>query len=103
MTESTVTTRAITPQLRENGRLRHLLTLAGLDTSMITHLLERSQSFVRELGEPPPASRDLAGITVANLFTEPSTRTRVSFELQQDSDRVAAVHLAVLGTAESVG
>jgi aspartate carbamoyltransferase catalytic subunit len=81
VTESTVTTRAITPQLRENGRLRHLLTLAGLDASMLTHLLERSQSFVRELGEPPPASRDLAGITVANLFTEPSTRTRVSFEL----------------------
>ena len=36
---------------------------------------------MRPLGEAPPASRDLAGITVANLFTEPSTRTRVSFEL----------------------
>ena len=81
MTENTVTTRAITPQLRDNGHLRHLLTLAGLDQGVLTHLLERSQSYVRVLGEPPPASRDLAGITVANLFTEPSTRTRVSFEL----------------------
>jgi aspartate carbamoyltransferase catalytic subunit len=81
VTEATVTTRTITQQLRENGHLRHLLTLAGLDSSVIRHLLERSQSYVRPLGEPPPASRDLAGITVANLFTEPSTRTRVSFEL----------------------
>ncbi len=81
MTETTVTTRAITPQLRENGHLRHLLTLAGLDRAVLDHLLERSQSYVRALGEAPPASQDLAGITVANLFTEPSTRTRVSFEL----------------------
>jgi len=81
VTETTVTTRTITPQLRDNGHLRHLLTLAGLDRRVLDHLLERSQSYVRPLGEPPPASRDLAGITVANLFTEPSTRTRVSFEL----------------------
>ncbi len=81
MTETTVTTRTITQQLRENGRLRHLLTLAGMDRGVLTHLLERSQFYVRPLGEPPPASRELAGITVANLFTEPSTRTRVSFEL----------------------
>jgi aspartate carbamoyltransferase catalytic subunit len=81
VTEATVTTRTITQQLRDNGHLRHLLTLAGLDREVLNHLLERSQSYVRPLGEPPPASSDLAGITVANLFTEPSTRTRVSFEL----------------------
>ena len=33
------------------------------------------------LGEPAPRSDALAGVTVANMFTEPSTRTRVSFEL----------------------
>jgi aspartate carbamoyltransferase catalytic subunit len=81
VTDTTVTTRAITQQLRDNGHLRHLLTLAGLDRGCLDHLLERSQSYVRALGEAPPASRDLAGVTVANLFTEPSTRTRVSFEL----------------------
>jgi aspartate carbamoyltransferase catalytic subunit len=81
VSETTVTTRAIIPQLRENGHLRHLLTLAGLDRTVLERLLESSQSYVRPLGEPPPAARDLAGVTVANLFTEPSTRTRVSFEL----------------------
>ncbi len=68
-------------QLRRNGSLRHLITLETLSREVIERLLERAQGFVRPLGAPPPASRSLAGHTVANLFTEPSTRTRVSFEL----------------------
>lgn len=68
-------------QLRADGSLRHLLTLETLPREIIERLLERAQGFVRPLGALPPASRSLAGHTVANLFTEPSTRTRVSFEL----------------------
>jgi len=68
-------------QLRANGGLRHLLTLEDLPRTQIERLLDRAQSFVRPLGALPPASDALAGVTVANLFTEPSTRTRVSFEL----------------------
>lgn len=71
----------MTDQLRPDGTLRHLMTLESLPVGMIERLLDRAQSYVRALGEPPPASRLLAGRTVANLFTEPSTRTRVSFEL----------------------
>lgn len=44
----------------------------------------------------------MSALTAANV-TFLDDGTRVSFELQQDSDRVAAVHLAVLGAAESVG
>ena len=36
---------------------------------------------MRPPGEPPARGTSLAGRTVANLFFEPSTRTRVSFEL----------------------
>jgi aspartate carbamoyltransferase catalytic subunit len=43
--------------------------------------LDQSQHFVRPVGARPPTTNALSGITVANLFTEPSTRTRVSFEL----------------------
>ncbi|HEX8755988.1 MAG TPA: aspartate carbamoyltransferase catalytic subunit [Steroidobacteraceae bacterium] len=68
-------------QVRANGTLRHLITLEGLSRDTLERLLERAQGFVRPLGAHPPASRSLAGRTVANLFTEPSTRTRVSFEL----------------------
>jgi len=68
-------------QHRADGSLRHLLTLEPLSRQTIEHLLDRAQSFVRPIGARPPISDALRGITVANLFTEPSTRTRVSFEL----------------------
>jgi aspartate carbamoyltransferase catalytic subunit len=71
----------VTNQLRADGTLRHLLTLESLARADIERLLDRAQTFVRPLGAKPPVSSALAGITVANLFTEPSTRTRVSFEL----------------------
>jgi len=82
-------------QLRPDGSLRHLLTLETLTRAQIEHLLERSQSFVRPLGEPPPRSTALSGMTVANLFTEPSTRTRVSFELAARRLGATAVNLEV--------
>src|SRR5689334_11552655 len=71
----------MTDQLRPDGSLRHLLTLETLTRAQIERLLDRAQTYVRPLGERPPVSAALAGATVANLFTEPSTRTRVSFEL----------------------
>src|SRR5262245_50362008 len=71
----------MTSQIRPNGTLQHLLTLEGLTKAQIEALLARAQKFVKPIGEPPVHKKTLAGITVANLFTEPSTRTRVSFEL----------------------
>jgi aspartate carbamoyltransferase catalytic subunit len=71
----------MTEQLRANGSLRHLLTLEGLSRAQLEALLARAQKFVKPVGEPPAQKKSLAGVTVANMFTEPSTRTRVSFEL----------------------
>jgi aspartate carbamoyltransferase catalytic subunit len=71
----------MTEQRRPDGSLRHLLTLEGLSREEVETLLERAQHYVRAPGLPAPRSDALAGVTVANLFTEPSTRTRVSFEL----------------------
>src|SRR5512134_1378426 len=71
----------MTEQTRANGTLRHLLTLEGMTRPQIEALLTRAQKFVRPIGEAPVHNKSLAGITVANMFTEPSTRTRVSFEL----------------------
>jgi aspartate carbamoyltransferase catalytic subunit len=82
-------------QLRADGSLRHLLTLEGLPKALLEHLLERSQSLVRPLGSRPAASQVLAGCTVANLFTEPSTRTRVSFELAAKRLGAQVVNLEV--------
>jgi aspartate carbamoyltransferase catalytic subunit len=63
------------------GRLRHLLTLEGLSRDELEQLLDLAQFYVRVPGDMPPRDQSLAGRTVANLFFEPSTRTRVSFEL----------------------
>jgi len=63
------------------GRLRHLLTLDGLSRDELSHLLDLAQFYVRVPGELPARDQGLWGRTVANLFFEPSTRTRVSFEL----------------------
>ncbi len=82
-------------QLRPDGSLRHLLTLQGLSRAQLEQLLERAQSFVRPIGTPPPLSTVLAGATVANLFTEPSTRTRVSFELAAKRLGAQVVNLEV--------
>jgi len=71
------------PQLDERGRLLHLLTLEGLPRQTLERLLDRAAEVAelreRERRRPRPAP--LAGRAVANLFFEPSTRTRGSFEL----------------------
>ena len=64
-------------QLDAAGRLRHLVTLDGLPRTLLEELLARAEGFAA--GEA--RGDTLAGITVANLFAEPSTRTRASFEL----------------------
>lgn len=68
-------------QFDSQGRLKHLLTLRGLGREQILALLDRAETFLRPPGELPARSEALAGRTVANLFFEPSTRTRASFEL----------------------
>jgi aspartate carbamoyltransferase catalytic subunit len=68
-------------QRNAHGKLRHLITLDGLSKAELTALLDLAQFYVRTPGELPARDQTLHGHTVANLFFEPSTRTRVSFEL----------------------
>lgn len=68
-------------QLDKQGRLRHLLTLKGLEADMLTAILDDAQSYLTAPGVMPARSQTLAGRTVGNLFFEPSTRTRASFDL----------------------
>ena len=70
-----------TQQRDQDGRLRHLLTLDGLTRDEVTQLLDLAQFYVWTPGDLPARDGALLGRTVANLFFEPSTRTRVSFEL----------------------
>lgn len=77
-----MTTKATaTGQLTDTGSLRHLIRLKGLDRAFITRLLDQAEDYQTPMGEPPARDQVLKGRTVANLFFEPSTRTRASFEL----------------------
>ncbi len=70
-----------TLQLNANGELRHLLTLKGLSAVLLTEILDDAQRYLTSPGALPARSRALAGRTIGNLFFEPSTRTRASFDL----------------------
>lgn len=68
-------------QINESGDLLHLLTLDGLSRSLISDLLDEAETFLSPQGSPAVRNESLRGVTIGNLFFEPSTRTRASFEL----------------------
>jgi aspartate carbamoyltransferase catalytic subunit len=62
---------------------KHLLGLEGFHAGEITQILQTAFSFREVLSRPIPKVPTLRGKTVVNLFFEPSTRTRISFELAE--------------------
>jgi aspartate carbamoyltransferase catalytic subunit len=63
-----------------NGH-RHLLAIADLEREDIIRLLDSARSFAEVSTRPVKKVPALRGRTIVNLFLEPSTRTRMSFEL----------------------
>ncbi len=90
-------------QFTADGRLRHLLTLRGLNRQHITGLLDRAESFLSAPGEPAVRSQELKNVTVGNLFFEPSTRTRASFELAAKRLSADVLNLDVNTSARKKG
>ena len=68
-------------QLAAGGRLRHLITLAGMPRATIERLLERAEAMRHDSQGGARPLDLLEGRTLINLFFEPSTRTRTSFDL----------------------
>lgn len=60
---------------------KHLLGLRDLKAGEIRYLLDTARSFKEVLDRPIKKVPSLRGRTIMNLFFEPSTRTRTSFEL----------------------
>src|ERR687894_1258560 len=86
---------ASNPQLNENGELHHLLTLEGLPAEILWLILDTAKSFVgvtqREVKKVPL----LRGKAVFNLFFEPSTRTRTTFEIAAKRLSADVINLAI--------
>ena len=55
--------------------MRHIIESQQFDPEFLSTLFEKAEGFSRQ-----GRSRELAGVTLASLFYEPSTRTRFSFE-----------------------
>ncbi|MFQ6003450.1 MAG: aspartate carbamoyltransferase catalytic subunit [Candidatus Zixiibacteriota bacterium] len=64
-------------------RSKHLLGLEGMTREEINLILDTAESFKEILQRPIRIVPTLRGVTVINLFYEPSTRTRISFELAE--------------------
>src|SRR4029450_9621347 len=89
-----------TPQPAASLRSRHLLGISELTGGEITLILDTAEA-MKEIGRRPvkkvPALR---GRTVVNLFFEPSTRTRTSFEIAEK--RLSADTLSIAVATSSV-
>jgi aspartate carbamoyltransferase catalytic subunit len=68
-------------QIDEKGRLRHLLSISGLNHSLLTEILDTAESFSSVTEQTVKKVPLLRGKTIVNLFFEASTRTRTTFEL----------------------
>lgn len=91
------------PQLNKNGELQHLLSIEGLPASMLRHILDTAEPFVsvaeREVKKVPL----LRGKTIFNLFFEPSTRTRTTFEIAAKRLSADVLNLNMAVSAQSKG
>lgn len=79
---------------------RHLLGLDGMRREDIQLILDTAVSFREVLDRPIKKVPPLTGKTVANMFFENSTRTRLSFELAER--RLSADVLGFTATGSSV-
>ena len=91
------------PQLTKNGELHHLLSLEGLPADVLRQILDTAESFVgvtqREVKKVPL----LRGKAVFNLFFEPSTRTRTTFEIAAKRLSADVINLAINVSSQSKG
>jgi len=91
------------PQLNANGELQHLLSMEGLPREIVLQILDTASSFVgvteREVKKVPL----LRGKSVFNLFFEPSTRTRTTFEIAAKRLSADVINLNIAASSQTKG
>src|SRR5688572_173904 len=88
------------PQLDKKGQLHHLLTLEGLPAEILRQILDTAKSFVGTKVKKVPLLR---GRSVFNVFFEPSTRTRTTFEIAAKRLSADVINLNVTVSSQSKG
>jgi aspartate carbamoyltransferase catalytic subunit len=89
-------------QLTEQGKLKHFLTIEGLDKQLLTEILDTAESFAGMSEHQVKKVPLLRGKTIVNLFFENSTRTRTTFELAATrlSADVLSMNIATSATSK---
>jgi len=95
-----MTTSAETPTAAVALKSRHLLGIDGLDAEEISLILDTAEAMKEIGGRAIKKVPTLRGRTVVNLFFEPSTRTRTSFEIAEK--RLSADTLSIATATSSV-
>jgi len=92
-------------QLDKHGNLKHFISIDGLPAEILISILDQANKFL-SLNEPNRQSKKvplLRGKTIVNLFFEPSTRTRMSFELAQKRLSADILNLDIATSSTSKG
>ncbi len=82
---------------------KHLLGLEELEKEEIEYLLQLTKTFKEISTRPVKKVPALRGKTIAFLFYEPSTRTRISFELAAKRLSADTVNFSVSGSSVQKG
>ncbi|NKB36353.1 MAG: aspartate carbamoyltransferase catalytic subunit [Gammaproteobacteria bacterium] len=90
-------------QLDKNGHLKHFLSTEGLSRNLLFDILDHAESFAGVGDRAVKKVPILRGKTIVNLFFEPSTRTRTTFELAAKRLSADVLNLNIAQSATSKG
>ncbi len=82
---------------------KHLLGLEELSAAEVTQILDQAAEFKRLNAQGETKLSVLAGVTIGNLFFEPSTRTKTSFSLAAKRLSADTVDFTTAGSSLSKG
>ena len=85
-------------QLNSAGRLIHLLGLKGLSKKQLEKILDVADDLINKKGNLQK-SKILRDMSVANLFFEPSTRTRNTFEIAAKRTSAQTINVDLANSA----
>jgi aspartate carbamoyltransferase catalytic subunit len=90
-------------QLTPDGKLKHLLTIEGLPAQVLLQILDTARSFVSVTEQEVKKVPLLRGKAIFNLFFEPSTRTRTTFEIAAKRLSADVVNLNIATSSQTKG
>jgi len=90
-------------QLNSKGKLKHFLSIEGLNKTLLTEILDIAESFIGMNDQQIKKVPLLRGKTIVNLFFENSTRTRTTFELAAKRLSADVLSMSIATSSTSKG